>query len=164
MAGWDLQPTAFLWNVEQTGLFTSKTPTPISPAARPGNSGGSWGVSCPSAYLCCTLPWARGLLQFSEGPRARALGAGVGAPLLGLGQGLCQAGLGHGLDLLQGLGQELEMNLHHSQEAAAQHLENIKHHPSVRHHHYQREKKVRVNIQLHSQILFPKGLEKRIGK
>ena len=75
-----------------------------------------------TTYLGCTLPGAGRVLQLCGGPVLAAGGPGVGAALLGLGQGLRQAGLGHGLHFLQGLGQELEMNLHHRPETPAQHL------------------------------------------
>ena len=76
-----------------------------------------------AAYLSCTFPQPRGLLQLREGAQVGALGAGVGAALLGLSEGLSQAGLSHGLHLLEGLRQKLEMDLHHREEAPTQHLQ-----------------------------------------
>lgn len=75
------------------------------------------------AYLSCTFPGVGGFLQLRQGPQVGALRAGAGAALLGLRKSLRQARLSHGLDLLQSLGQKLEMDLHHREEAPTQHLE-----------------------------------------
>lgn len=74
------------------------------------------------AYLSCTFPRAGGFLQLRQRAKVGALGAGVGTTLLGLRKSLGKAGLSHGLDLLQCLGQKLEMDLHHREEAPTQHL------------------------------------------
>lgn len=72
-----------------------------------------------TAYLRCTFPRSRRLVQLAE---SSGLTASPCAALLHLRQRLRQAWLRHRLHFLQSLRQELEMNLHHSQKTAAQYL------------------------------------------